>query len=157
MNGDVNFFPDGAAPVTRLSVSPPKALKILRTAEFAPYVVFIAAPTITPGMTEVKKNNKKNGFLLPVFCTAPARVHDPPPPPSPLSKRKIIIIIIMITRTDPASFSLHLHVFCFKCVCIFFGMPVVNVSKVPKWLRKLPVSTAVEACLHLRACVALVF
>ncbi|XP_030006540.1 peripheral plasma membrane protein CASK-like isoform X1 [Sphaeramia orbicularis] len=32
-----------------------KALKILRTAEFAPYVVFIAAPTITPGMTEVPK------------------------------------------------------------------------------------------------------
>ncbi|XP_034533243.1 peripheral plasma membrane protein CASK-like isoform X2 [Notolabrus celidotus] len=29
-----------------------QALKILRTAEFAPYVVFIAAPTITPGMTE---------------------------------------------------------------------------------------------------------
>ncbi|KAA8579593.1 hypothetical protein FQN60_006686 [Etheostoma spectabile] len=30
----------------------PQALKILRTADFAPYVVFIAAPTITPGMTE---------------------------------------------------------------------------------------------------------
>uniref|UniRef100_A0A3Q2PX52 Calcium/calmodulin-dependent serine protein kinase b n=1 Tax=Fundulus heteroclitus TaxID=8078 RepID=A0A3Q2PX52_FUNHE len=30
----------------------PQALKILRTAEFAPYVVFIAAPIITPGMTE---------------------------------------------------------------------------------------------------------
>ncbi|KAM9767104.1 peripheral plasma membrane protein CASK-like isoform 1-T1 [Menidia menidia] len=30
----------------------PQALKILRTAEFAPYVVFIAAPTITPGITE---------------------------------------------------------------------------------------------------------
>nr|XP_061802024.1 peripheral plasma membrane protein CASK-like isoform X6 [Nerophis lumbriciformis] len=30
----------------------PQALKILRTAEFAPYVVFIAAPTITPGLTE---------------------------------------------------------------------------------------------------------
>ncbi|KAM7365355.1 hypothetical protein PAMP_016288 [Pampus punctatissimus] len=30
----------------------PQALKILRTAEFAPYVVFIAAPTVTPGMTE---------------------------------------------------------------------------------------------------------
>ncbi|KAK7893064.1 hypothetical protein WMY93_022216 [Mugilogobius chulae] len=30
----------------------PQALKILRTAEFAPFVVFIAAPTITPGMTE---------------------------------------------------------------------------------------------------------
>uniref|UniRef100_A0A3Q3AE54 Peripheral plasma membrane protein CASK n=1 Tax=Kryptolebias marmoratus TaxID=37003 RepID=A0A3Q3AE54_KRYMA len=30
----------------------PQALKILRTAEFAPYVIFIAAPTITPGMTE---------------------------------------------------------------------------------------------------------
>nr|AAK49110.1 CASK [Danio rerio] len=30
----------------------PQALKVLRTAEFAPYVVFIAAPTITPGMTE---------------------------------------------------------------------------------------------------------
>uniref|UniRef100_A0AAR2L8G9 Peripheral plasma membrane protein CASK n=1 Tax=Pygocentrus nattereri TaxID=42514 RepID=A0AAR2L8G9_PYGNA len=28
------------------------ALKVLRTAEFAPYVVFIAAPTITPGMNE---------------------------------------------------------------------------------------------------------
>ncbi|XP_076008510.1 peripheral plasma membrane protein CASK-like isoform X2 [Genypterus blacodes] len=30
----------------------PQALKILRTAEFAPYVIFIAAPNITPGMTE---------------------------------------------------------------------------------------------------------
>uniref|UniRef100_A0AAV2LCA4 Uncharacterized protein n=1 Tax=Knipowitschia caucasica TaxID=637954 RepID=A0AAV2LCA4_KNICA len=30
----------------------PQALKILRTAEFAPFVVFIAAPTITPGLTE---------------------------------------------------------------------------------------------------------
>ncbi|XP_067314763.1 calcium/calmodulin-dependent serine protein kinase b isoform X10 [Pseudorasbora parva] len=30
----------------------PQALKVLRTAEFAPYVVFIAAPTITPAMTE---------------------------------------------------------------------------------------------------------
>lgn len=30
-----------------------QALKVLRTAEFAPYVVFIAAPTITPGMNEV--------------------------------------------------------------------------------------------------------
>ncbi|MGH0127353.1 UNVERIFIED_CONTAM: hypothetical protein FKN15_039383 [Acipenser sinensis] len=29
-----------------------KALKVLRTAEFAPYVVFIAAPTITPGINE---------------------------------------------------------------------------------------------------------
>uniref|UniRef100_A0A8C8HLC6 Peripheral plasma membrane protein CASK n=1 Tax=Oncorhynchus tshawytscha TaxID=74940 RepID=A0A8C8HLC6_ONCTS len=28
------------------------ALKVLRTAEFAPYVVFIAAPTITPGINE---------------------------------------------------------------------------------------------------------
>uniref|UniRef100_A0A3Q3W2X2 Peripheral plasma membrane protein CASK n=1 Tax=Mola mola TaxID=94237 RepID=A0A3Q3W2X2_MOLML len=30
----------------------PQALKVLRTAEFAPYVVFIAAPTITPGISE---------------------------------------------------------------------------------------------------------
>ncbi|XP_062853694.1 calcium/calmodulin-dependent serine protein kinase b isoform X5 [Trichomycterus rosablanca] len=30
----------------------PQALKVLRTAEFAPYVVFIAAPTVTPGMNE---------------------------------------------------------------------------------------------------------
>ncbi|XP_056099504.1 calcium/calmodulin-dependent serine protein kinase b isoform X10 [Rhinichthys klamathensis goyatoka] len=30
----------------------PQALKVLRTAEFAPYVVFIGAPTITPAMTE---------------------------------------------------------------------------------------------------------
>ncbi|KAG8000996.1 Peripheral plasma membrane protein CASK [Nibea albiflora] len=30
----------------------PQALKVLRTAEFSPYVVFIAAPTITPGITE---------------------------------------------------------------------------------------------------------
>ncbi|XP_008323466.1 peripheral plasma membrane protein CASK isoform X3 [Cynoglossus semilaevis] len=30
----------------------PQALKILRTAEFAPYVVFIGAPTITPSLTE---------------------------------------------------------------------------------------------------------
>ncbi|XP_056607072.1 calcium/calmodulin-dependent serine protein kinase b isoform X5 [Triplophysa dalaica] len=30
----------------------PQALKVLRTAEFAPYVVFIAAPTITPAMSE---------------------------------------------------------------------------------------------------------
>ncbi|XP_041115910.1 peripheral plasma membrane protein CASK-like [Polyodon spathula] len=30
----------------------PQALKVLRTAEFAPYVVFIAAPTVTPGINE---------------------------------------------------------------------------------------------------------
>ncbi|CAH2220344.1 peripheral plasma membrane CASK isoform X3 [Pelobates cultripes] len=30
----------------------PQALKVLRTAEFAPFVVFIAAPTITPSITE---------------------------------------------------------------------------------------------------------
>ncbi|XP_007899853.1 peripheral plasma membrane protein CASK isoform X4 [Callorhinchus milii] len=30
----------------------PQALKVLRTSEFAPFVVFIAAPTITPGMNE---------------------------------------------------------------------------------------------------------
>ncbi|XP_077071555.1 peripheral plasma membrane protein CASK isoform X48 [Siphateles boraxobius] len=33
----------------------PQALKVLRTAEFAPYVVFIAAPTITPGMNELPR------------------------------------------------------------------------------------------------------
>ncbi|XP_077088220.1 calcium/calmodulin-dependent serine protein kinase b isoform X4 [Siphateles boraxobius] len=33
----------------------PQALKVLRTAEFAPYVVFIAAPTITPAMTEIPR------------------------------------------------------------------------------------------------------
>ncbi|XP_039510489.1 calcium/calmodulin-dependent serine protein kinase b isoform X9 [Pimephales promelas] len=32
-----------------------QALKVLRTAEFAPYVVFIAAPTITPAMTEIPR------------------------------------------------------------------------------------------------------
>ncbi|XP_031147842.1 peripheral plasma membrane protein CASK-like isoform X4 [Sander lucioperca] len=37
----------------------PQALKILRTADFAPYVVFIAAPTVTPGMTEIPKWCKK--------------------------------------------------------------------------------------------------
>lgn len=31
-----------------------QALKVLRTAEFAPFVVFIAAPTITPGLNEVR-------------------------------------------------------------------------------------------------------
>ncbi|XP_037543017.1 peripheral plasma membrane protein CASK isoform X9 [Nematolebias whitei] len=30
----------------------PQALKVLRTAEFAPYIIFIAAPTITPGINE---------------------------------------------------------------------------------------------------------
>ncbi|KAM3857046.1 peripheral plasma membrane protein CASK [Diretmus argenteus] len=35
----------------------PQALKILRTAEFAPYVIFIAAPTITPGMNEVEDDS----------------------------------------------------------------------------------------------------
>ncbi|XP_063355213.1 peripheral plasma membrane protein CASK isoform X6 [Pelmatolapia mariae] len=33
----------------------PQALKVLRTAEFAPYVVFIAAPTITPGINEMPR------------------------------------------------------------------------------------------------------
>ncbi|XP_038658017.1 peripheral plasma membrane protein CASK isoform X2 [Scyliorhinus canicula] len=37
----------------------PQALKVLRTAEFAPFVVFIAAPTITPGMTELPRWCKK--------------------------------------------------------------------------------------------------
>ncbi|XP_069022477.1 peripheral plasma membrane protein CASK-like isoform X1 [Embiotoca jacksoni] len=42
----------GQGMISILDVEPQVALKILRTAEFAPYVVFIAAPTITPGMTE---------------------------------------------------------------------------------------------------------
>ncbi|KAA0715634.1 Peripheral plasma membrane protein CASK [Triplophysa tibetana] len=33
----------------------PQALKVLRTAEFAPFVIFIAAPTITPGMNELPR------------------------------------------------------------------------------------------------------
>ncbi|XP_047227355.1 peripheral plasma membrane protein CASK isoform X11 [Girardinichthys multiradiatus] len=33
----------------------PQALKVLRTAEFAPYVIFIAAPTITPGINETPR------------------------------------------------------------------------------------------------------
>ncbi|XP_070831968.1 peripheral plasma membrane protein CASK isoform X9 [Chaetodon trifascialis] len=33
----------------------PQALKVLRTAEFTPYVVFIAAPTITPGINEMPR------------------------------------------------------------------------------------------------------
>ncbi|XP_028809741.1 peripheral plasma membrane protein CASK-like isoform X3 [Denticeps clupeoides] len=33
----------------------PQALKVLRTAEFAPYVVFIAAPTITPGLNDLPR------------------------------------------------------------------------------------------------------
>ncbi|KAK1903213.1 Peripheral plasma membrane protein CASK, partial [Dissostichus eleginoides] len=33
----------------------PQALKVLRTAEFAPFVVFIAAPTITPGINEIPR------------------------------------------------------------------------------------------------------
>ncbi|KAG7268836.1 hypothetical protein CRUP_023956 [Coryphaenoides rupestris] len=41
----------GQGMVSILDVEP-QALKILRTAEFAPYVVFIAAPNITPGMTD---------------------------------------------------------------------------------------------------------
>jgi len=48
--------PCGAPPprtVDRL-IALHQALKILRTAEFAPYVVFIAAPNITPGMTDVE-------------------------------------------------------------------------------------------------------
>nr|XP_043903995.1 peripheral plasma membrane protein CASK isoform X5 [Solea senegalensis] len=39
-------------PLSLWQPTPHMALKILRTAEFAPYVVFIAAPTITPGLTE---------------------------------------------------------------------------------------------------------
>uniref|UniRef100_A0A3Q3ADF1 Peripheral plasma membrane protein CASK n=1 Tax=Kryptolebias marmoratus TaxID=37003 RepID=A0A3Q3ADF1_KRYMA len=33
----------------------PQALKVLRTAEFAPYVIFIAAPTITSGINETPR------------------------------------------------------------------------------------------------------
>uniref|UniRef100_A0A8C5M0B8 Peripheral plasma membrane protein CASK n=1 Tax=Leptobrachium leishanense TaxID=445787 RepID=A0A8C5M0B8_9ANUR len=33
----------------------PQALKVLRTAEFAPFVVFIAAPTITPSISELPR------------------------------------------------------------------------------------------------------
>ena len=33
----------------------PQALKILRTAEFAPYVVFVSAPSLTT-MTDVRRN-----------------------------------------------------------------------------------------------------
>ncbi|XP_052462302.1 peripheral plasma membrane protein CASK isoform X7 [Carassius gibelio] len=43
----------------------PQALKVLRTAEFAPYVVFIAAPTITPGMNELPRWCRKLPVSMP--------------------------------------------------------------------------------------------
>ncbi|KAJ3591905.1 hypothetical protein NHX12_007035, partial [Muraenolepis orangiensis] len=84
----------------------PQALKVLRTAEFAPYVVFIAAPTITPGINEVEHTRTRThtrtrreecqaaeppGRCLPKpsltitspspFCEPPTHTHPPPPPP----------------------------------------------------------------------------
>ncbi|XP_075914453.1 peripheral plasma membrane protein CASK isoform X3 [Petromyzon marinus] len=37
----------------------PQALKVLRTAEFAPFIIFIAAPTVTPVMNELPRWCKK--------------------------------------------------------------------------------------------------
>lgn len=56
-----------------------QALKVLRTAEFAPFVVFIAAPTITPGLNEVRINQfvlysaipSKDAFVLLVQGQSP--------------------------------------------------------------------------------------
>lgn len=46
----------------------PQALKILRTAEFTPYVVFIAAPTLT-NITDVSIRNKliQNKLIMIVY------------------------------------------------------------------------------------------
>ena len=58
-----------------------QALKVLRTAEFAPYVIFIAAPTITPSLNEVVKS------FVPLYLKRKNLVSfsSSPPGPSALS------------------------------------------------------------------------
>lgn len=45
----------------------PQALKILRTSEFAPYVVFIAAPSLQ-NMADVSTMIRNTSILLPSLC-----------------------------------------------------------------------------------------
>nr|XP_058906695.1 peripheral plasma membrane protein CASK isoform X1 [Kogia breviceps] len=51
----------------------PQALKVLRTAEFAPFVVFIAAPTITPGLNEAYSSQQLPRRWCPRGSAAPSR------------------------------------------------------------------------------------
>ncbi|XP_059993149.1 peripheral plasma membrane protein CASK isoform X1 [Lagenorhynchus albirostris] len=51
----------------------PQALKVLRTAEFAPFVVFIAAPTITPGLNEAYSSQQPPRRWCPRGSAAPSR------------------------------------------------------------------------------------
>lgn len=95
-----------------------QALKILRTAEFAPYVVFIAAPTITPGLTEVRTRSSSLPLRSPL--TDPCG-----------GFKQIAFISVSLTARV---FALSMFVFSLACLLSF-------ALKIPKWCRKLPVST----------------
>lgn len=56
-----------------LTVLSHQALKVLRTAEFAPYVVFIAAPTITPGISEVRN---QSGHMISFLMSSKTTAYD---------------------------------------------------------------------------------
>uniref|UniRef100_A0A8C7K2V4 Calcium/calmodulin dependent serine protein kinase n=1 Tax=Oncorhynchus kisutch TaxID=8019 RepID=A0A8C7K2V4_ONCKI len=112
----------------------PQALKVLRTAEFAPYVVFIAAPTITPGINEVRRTHTQIVNLFVVILERSAAV--------------------ATSFFCPPPFSSHhfLHSFILHAVCEiqFFRFSCVPLhgSQLPRWCRKLPVSMSGENAGH---------
>ena len=53
----------------------PHSLKVLRTAEFAPYVVFIAAPVLQ-NLADVSKQKKKNKIKKKKCLLATKNTHD---------------------------------------------------------------------------------
>lgn len=112
----------------------PQALKILRTAEFAPYVVFIAAPTVAPGMTEVPLPLLFSFRPACAACSALLYMHV-----LTLVQFVSVSVFLLVWRNVSlaacALYALSMFLFPLPCLCSF-------TLKVPKWCRKLPVSTA---------------
>lgn len=108
-----------------------QALKVLRTAEFAPYVVFIAAPTITPGINEVSVHVTLRRFVWFSFTCCglynkSKQSHYIRPPHTehacgPAASRSVVCL----SRS-----SLH-------AACVLF---LWRAAQMPRWCRTLPVS-----------------
>lgn len=110
-----------------------QALKVLRTAEFAPYVVFIAAPTITPGMNEVRSGSKTWSSEYAMACvTLTGRIT----PPN--------FSCFFHSAKSLFSWSVFFFIIClFACAFLhvfhFFYLSLHH-AQLPRWCRKLPVS-----------------
>lgn len=107
-----------------------QALKVLRTAEFAPYVVFIAAPTITPGMNEVRSGSRTWSSQYAMACVTLTGRITPPNFSCFFQSAKSLFVFWLFVCLFACTF---LHVFHFFYLSLHH-------AQLPRWCRKLPVS-----------------